>query len=151
MKTCSKCATEKALADFNKDRQTSDGHKTWCRECCTAYRRDNPEKMKTFGRNWRAKNRLKYNKLLSDWRKKNPWVDRELKAKRRASIRGQTPVWLTKEQRKEIRDFYRHCPPGYEVDHIVPIQGKEASGLHVRWNLQYLTKTENLKKSNKLG
>lgn len=61
-----------------------------------------------------------------------------------------TPLWLTKEHWAELNRIYRECPKGMEVDHMVPLNGKEVSGLHVPWNLQYLTPEENRAKSNKL-
>lgn len=77
--------------------------------------------------------------------------DKKLKcfhaANRRAKVRQRTPAWANKELIKEI---YKNCPEGYEVDHIVPISGIEVCGFHVEYNLQYLTKFENRKKRNKL-
>jgi hypothetical protein len=57
------------------------------------------------------------------------------------------PVWYT-GQRASILEFYKNCPKGFHVDHIIPLQGKTVSGLHVLNNLQYLTKSENQHKSN---
>ncbi len=47
-----------------------------------------------------------------------------------------------------ISSIYNNCPEGYVVDHIIPLQGKYICGLHVVNNLQYLTASENNKKSN---
>ena len=56
--------------------------------------------------------------------------------------------FIDKSQRKAIQEFYLHCPKGYEVDHIVPLNGKTVSGLHVIQNLQYLKISHNRSKSN---
>lgn len=50
-----------------------------------------------------------------------------------------------------IFKFYVECPKGYQVDHVIPLCGKKVSGLHVSWNLQYLTESDNHKKCNKVN
>jgi len=57
-----------------------------------------------------------------------------------------TPRWANLEKIKEI---YLNRPIGYHVDHIIPLINKNVCGLHVECNLQYLTASENQKKSNK--
>jgi hypothetical protein len=65
-------------------------------------------------------------------------------------VRGlRVPTWYA-EQRAEISAFYRACPAGYHVDHILPLQGDTVSGLHVIQNLQYLTAEANIAKGNRL-
>ena len=66
-------------------------------------------------------------------------------AKYNASKLNRTPPWADLNKIKEI---YDNCPEGYHVDHIVPLNGKYISGLHVENNLQYLPAVENVKKSN---
>jgi hypothetical protein len=77
-------------------------------------------------------------------------------AKRRAAKLQRTPKWLTKKQLKEIKIIYMVCRwlnawkmEKFHVDHIVPLQGENSSGLHVPWNLQILTAKENFIKGNK--
>lgn len=47
---------------------------------------------------------------------------------------------------EKIKQIYLNCPPGYEVDHIVPLS---LGGLHHEDNLQYLTIEENRRKGNR--
>lgn len=68
--------------------------------------------------------------------------------KRHAQKLKAIPKWA---DLKAIREFYKKCPEGYHVDHIVPLQGKTVSGFHVLENLQYLPAKENLSKGNKLS
>jgi hypothetical protein len=56
---------------------------------------------------------------------------------------------ISKFYKKEIIEVYGKRPKGMEVDHIVPLLGKNVCGLHVPWNMQYLTPEANNRKSNK--
>lgn len=57
-----------------------------------------------------------------------------------------TPKWADLDK---IKFWYECCPAGCEVDHIIPLYGKNISGLHVETNLQWLTQSQNRSKSNK--
>jgi len=67
-----------------------------------------------------------------------------------------TPLWIDAESFWMIEEAYvlaalRTKMFGFqwEVDHMIPLQGKLASGLHVPHNLQVIPKVENRGKSNK--
>lgn len=57
------------------------------------------------------------------------------------------PSWHEQEKHK-IAEFYDNCPDGYHVDHIIPLQGANVSGLHTLKNLQYLPASDNILKGN---
>ena len=78
-------------------------------------------------------------------------------AKRHAQKLQATPPWLTAEQQAEIKAIYAECRRlqeetgiAHNVDHIHPLQGATVCGLHVPWNLQVLTESENCAKHNSL-
>lgn len=74
-------------------------------------------------------------------------ISRKLAAERRHLIRAQRIKEFFVD---EIIQWYENCPQGYHVDHIVPIKNDNVCGLHVPWNFQYLTQSENSSKGNKL-
>ncbi len=158
VKTCKKCGETKPLTEFQRDWRYVLGVKSSCRLCLNEYSRvkrfaikyakRNPEKIKAYRKKWLAKNKERYDSSRRRWVRENGKKVLAETRKYQAAKIHRTPKWLTKEQKLTMRTFYENCPDGYEVDHIVPLQGKEVSGLHVPWNLQYLEMRANRRKSN---
>jgi len=91
-------------------------------------------------------NKAHYNGLLKKYfnTSKGIFAKRLGDYKRRSRIKKYEVSW---EERSLIGRFYKNCPQGYEVDHIIPVS---KGGKHCLSNLQYLTKEENRRKYNKL-
>lgn len=113
-------------------------------------REDVKEKLRSKTRKWASKNREKKKILDREYAQKNPDIVRSYKAKRRAKVRNATPAWLTKDHFDAIKAIYAEAERltketgiRYEVDHIVPLNGRTVSGLHVPWNLRAITREEN--------
>jgi hypothetical protein len=87
--------------------------------------------------------------------KENPAYFSQKTRYRKAKKLQRTPSWLNSGHWFEMESIYKYCAAlrsigfDYEVDHIVPLQGKNVSGLHVPWNLQLLTASENASKGNR--
>ena len=80
------------------------------------------------------------------WRKNNPKHHNAFTAAHKKVIKIRTPSW---SDMTKIVEFYKGCPDGYHVDHVIPLRGNIVSGLHVVENLQYLPARENISKSNR--
>ncbi len=92
------------------------------------------------------KSKDKVKASIKAYKQSNPLKVRHWTTMRKKYIKHATPSWADIDA---IKAFYEACPDGYHVDHIIPLRGDTACGLHVVENLQYLTPEENLKKSNK--
>ncbi len=129
------------------------------------YRELNREKLRETDRLYQLKNKEKikeYDKLNRARISKNYLINHRAQiyannAKRRAIKYQATPKWLNRQHLREISELYKESvrltkETGiiHHVDHIIPLRGKNVRGLHVPWNLQILTATENHKKTNKL-
>ena len=173
MKQCTKCNVEKELKQFHKGRNP-DGHRTWCKVCMSEYKKSyvsqnrdkilerqraydlvkNVERKKYF-QDWYLKNKQRLNALSKEYREKNPHVNAKKQAKREAAKKQRIPKWLTEVDFERIQNEYKLAAlltkltnSPWHVDHIVPLQGKLVSGLHVPYNLRVLPAKENLCKSN---
>ena len=107
------------------------------------YRLNNKHKIKQYYLN----NKEIIKKKVKEYNLNNPHIRRAAWSKRKASQLKATPKFANLNK---IREIYKKCPKGYVVDHIIPLQSKIVCGLHVEWNLQYLTPSANCSKSNRL-
>ncbi len=122
-------------------------NKNKVKEINRLYLLNNKDKRKKTNKKYYINNKEKIKQYSKEYSLKNPNFKRSHCAKRRALKLKATPKFANLEKIKEI---YKNCPKGYVVDHIVPLQGKTVCGLHVEWNLQYLTPSENSSKFNRL-
>jgi hypothetical protein len=122
----------------------------------TAWVEANPEKRSEIlakNRKANAESRSAYNRA---WFAANSEKRAAYEAKRRATILQRTPRWLTEDDFWLIEQAYdlaklRTSVFGFEwhVDHVVPLQGKKVSGLHVPINLSVIPGAENCRKNAK--
>lgn len=133
MKRCSKCKNIKSIEKFPKDRNRSDGHDHRCKQC------KNPQTAAWKRKNPKAQILHNYN-----FRKRNPGIGTYQVTK--CVLAYCTPPGT---DMAKIRQFYLNRPDNMTVDHIVPLKGKGVCGLHVPYNLQYLTLSENCSKGIK--
>ena len=84
------------------------------------------------------------------WRSLSFETRAELRSKRKLAEYNSTPSWLTEDHIREIEAIYevartRSAETGipHEVDHIVPLQGRNVCGLNVPWNLRAIPAAEN--------
>jgi hypothetical protein len=110
-----------------------------------------------LGRKRRKENLEKEHIRCQKFRRENKGIVNAKTARRRAIKLKATPNWLTKEQKKDITFFYiqstlltKELKMSHEVDHILPLQGKEVCGLHVPWNLQILSEKIHRLKGNRI-
>ena len=120
-----------------------------------AYLSRYPERREAYIQQYLMRNREKRREDTKRWRLLNSDIHAAKQRRREAAKLKRAPKWLTSEHRAEINNMYwlaadlqKVSGEKYHVDHIVPLQGKNVSGLHVPWNLQILPADMNCKKSN---
>ena len=119
------------------------------------YRLRHPDKWLAKKKRYRQKHKEKIYAYNREYEKRNRGMTRAIVAKKRMNKRRQTPIFSDHEN---IMAIYREADRisketgiPHHVDHIVPIQGKTVSGLHVSWNLRVIPASDNIRKSNSWG
>ncbi len=141
------CVACHYLRQPETDRRYRNNNKTKVKARKRLYYETNKQAITARNRRWVEKNRDKTRAYISKWTKAHKPYNAERRARRRFLQKQACPCWIDK---KSLQLFYTNCPVGYEVDHIIPLKGKNVCGLHVPWNLQYLTRNENARKGNRL-
>jgi len=123
------------------------GHCRLCQnEYYKQYYQDHQEKHAERNKRYYQNHKQEKSKYNKQWCDNNPGRVAQYKIKNETNRNLRVP----KFGQDGIVEFYNNCPEGYEVDHIIPLLGKLVSGLHVVWNLQYLTLHDNRVKYNLL-
>jgi len=152
-KYCSIYCSSKVFSKNNKekikeyDRKKYQKFKDKIKLRTKEYAIKNKEKVQKWKENYSKNNKDKIKKLKHIYYLNNKNIYYNAYALRRARLLKATPKFANLDKIKEI---YKNCPKGYEVDHIIPLNNSIICGLHVEWNLQYLTVRENRQKGNKL-
>lgn len=179
IKKCSKCNFEKSLSEFSRCSAKKDGLQNYCK-CCAAqktktWQNYNQDDYRQLVKKWKENNKERvrdinnnYRKLYYEkhpenvklskkkWRDKNKHLISIYSACRRKQIDRQS-VKLSKDMLIEIKSIYdqskilsEQTGIPHHVDHIIPLKAKMCSGLHVPWNLQIITASENVRKGNRM-
>lgn len=114
------------------------------------------DKVKARKRNEYAKNRNARLAQKKQYRQANKGRINALSALRKKIVIQRTPKWINEDYKWMLRQAYELAALrtsmfgfSWHVDHIVPLQGKTVSGLHVPWNLQVIPAIDNIRKRNR--
>ena len=88
---------------------------------------------------WLQKPREHYNRNVNTVRGYDYWI----------TLYWATPPWLSDEHVNQMKRIREKCPPGFHIDHEVPLKGPNVCGLNVPWNLVIVPAKENLVKHNR--
>lgn len=144
---------EDVAAALERERLSRQKHVLAHRAYNEGWRRRNLDKQRIMAKRWRDVHPDRSAAASKRWREKNPSANAASTAARTAREQKAMPIWA---DRSAIKAVYMDCPPGWHVDHVVPlgsekryattIDGYPVCGLHVSWNLQIIPLIANKRK-----
>ena len=129
-------------------------NKELTKERARAWHLFNPEKVSEKNIKHKNKNKDRLSEYNKQWWSENKDKRASYQAKRKSTILQRTPAWdphahliIAKYQLATM--LTKASSIVHHVDHIIPLQGRKVSGLHVFSNLRVIPGSDNVKKSNK--
>jgi len=165
-KFCSRCKQDKDIIFYTSK---SGRIRNECKPCAALiskeYRKKNPNKVKTY-------NQLYFKTINPDYEKNRPTEAKDRRLAKALALRNtkreefnsnrklkrdhKAEYEYKKTRRKDIKlrslkdkykiettSFYLNKKDGFTIDHIIPLSSESVCGLHVPWNLQYLSVEHN--------
>ena len=150
------CNEPQPLSEFGKDKRRKDGYRADCRKCRKLYCQQNKKRKSEYDKVYRSNNiekkiayRKEHKAHISTYIREYNSTHKLDKAANSAKRRGSKVKAHIDGFDQEYGNVFASRPDNCHVDHIIPITNPNVCGLDVYWNFQYLTKSENLCKSNK--
>lgn len=152
-KLCNRC---KVAGEFYKRGDGGGGFRSICIACWSAAMSARPSDRKiplltAEEKKEHTKANLKRYRATPEYKAKHAY-DMALKRAHKAKA---TPKWLTEKQLEHIKAYYETAQMlsdrwgiQMDVDHEIPLHGKNVSGLHVPWNICIMEHMENVRKNN---
>lgn len=172
-RACVACHDKRNTETYRRRKESGDDARASIRR----WHERHPDKSASYSKAWRSRNPERVRARMAEWERKNTEKRLEIRRRRadlkrdeinakfrlweranrrrrvakstfrKTRVRNATPKWA---DRKRLYEVYENCPQGMHVDHVVPLVSNRVCGLHVPWNLQYLSAEENLRKGNQL-
>ena len=135
-------------------------HTEQLRAADARWRAANPERVKRNKEAWYVANAEKMRELARvagpKWRAENPDKVNAYASKKRAKRQLRVPGWfgefdeLVAQEASALAIARSAYGMEWHVDHLIPLQGRKASGLHCGLNLQVIPAILNMQKYNKM-
>jgi len=167
-KECLQCKEVKPFSCYHADLAKKDKTKNKCKSCIGIALRQRyvkiSEKQKEYSKQYYDKNKeilweKHKDKILArakEWSKLNKEKVNAHAARSRIKRMSRFNIQVSLDEQERINCLYSVAKmlsqagtEKYHVDHIVPLQGKKVSGLHVYENLRVIPASVNLAKGNK--